>query len=266
MEEHQEKREQKREQLQQLAKESSEAMANLSRNRIPIKEIIELFQNNDPKISPIIRCSESVRADAISRNIQKRDPKWAEYNPASISIVPLLEPKDQSQEEKVSLRPELDKAGIKRITGEVGFHRNYAYFTLLQYITLSKGLPELNKEELLNHFGDSLFPVLDHLAKMEPRPKYMDGGIGSMILDYEIIKYHLRKGRPVIVATWDLKEQVMVGDTKATAIYTLLITGFETKDGQATWEGLCFSPTIPEPGYVTVKSITSGESKCFWYE
>lgn len=230
---------------------------------LPIQELIRLYQANDPKVQPHI---DSI---ALSNDQDRRFfNKFPELADNTISPMALIgQVKLVEGEEKVSLRPEFERVGVKA-TQQVGDTcSTYSAQHLFQYAYLAAGKNPPTTATLMALTGTNgvKVPPLYTLRAMAqynrqrgyPTPKVVSfNGFSSLNekLFFELVKHQLRSKRAVVASN-------------NTNSHAIVIVGFHTTaDGKTIWEYLDSNRVWQDKGYKTTDRITSGSAFSIWFE
>lgn len=262
-------------QLNNRAKEASAVREQL--RKLPAAEIHKMFvdqkTNKNPEIDLLLQVMES-RWGNTRRFQEAKDPAWSNYNFGYQDIMHLIEVKPDDVEEKVSLRSEFERLGVKPTEQERHMCTMYSAQHLAQYVFLKKGAEPPSIENLKTRIrpmwdwtktGMStpsriIIPAIESGNKRlkvlwinGPLPKISD----------EMIKHQIRNGHPCRVSIW---EKIGGGGGS----HAIVVIGFHSKDGVTTWEMLNSNNTNEDGGYTTRpnNSIQHDASQDFsaWFE
>jgi hypothetical protein len=174
----------------------------------------------------------------------------------------LPSPKD----EVFTLRPILEKAGIKAMKQQGNTCTTYAGMYLTQYLHAVAGKKVLSRNEFLDALAkngratsDFLFPheLAKGLTSLHgKKPNWLQIDTRNYRLDTELAKHMLRKGRPLLV-----KESGGTGKM----YHAMLCIGFTTKDGETTFQCIDSNGLHVDNGYRTLAGSICGAS-CVWFD
>lgn len=169
------------------------------------------------------------------------------------------------QDEIVSLRPVLEKAGIKAMKQQGDDCTVYAGMYLTQYWQAVSNRNSINRAEfleLLVKTGRTPAEFLHHyqLAKAigtlhSKKPNVLVINTRNSKLDRELIKHMLRKGRPVLIQADRGAGQKW---------HAILCIGFTTEAGKTTFQCIDSNGLDVDNGYRTETSASN--ATCIWIE
>jgi hypothetical protein len=242
-----------------------EGLAALRATRhLPVKKLHRLYVEQDPKVMPHIR---------LFQHAWDEDMRWYENSPAirakavnPLSIIPLMEVKPLTEEEKVSLRPEFERLGVKAFQQVGDTCSLYSTQHLLQYAFAAAGMKAPSPNELMRLTGTDGVkvptPILIQAATKAsapagkvPHTMQFTGFSGNLStkMFHEMVKHQIRNKRAVQVATAD-------------CTHAIVIVGFHTKDKKTTWEFLNSNRIWQDNGYSTIKGISDITAFSLWFE
>jgi hypothetical protein len=243
--------------------------------KLPAKELHQMIldqpQKNDPEIAIFIESFKLHLENVEKReNWYSKDPHWRKFNLNYFDIAHLMEIKDADVEERVSLRPEFERLGVKAREQEKNLCTMYSAQHLGQYLFLSKEKRPPTIAELKarvapmwnwNTSGGStpceyLIKALEQKMGNRINVVWIQGS-PSIKLTYEVAKHQLRNGHPIRAQVWET-----IGSSGGW--HVVVIVGFHSKNGRTTWEALNSNHTSRDGGYTTYDAISEGFSA--WFE
>lgn len=169
------------------------------------------------------------------------------------------------QDEVISLRPVLEKSGIKAMKQQGNTCTTYAGMYLTQYWQAVTSKKVITRTEFLNVlekvgnpnaeflFDTFLVKALADLQGKKPNVLYIETQNGK--LNRELMKHMLRKGRPIVISESG-------GPGKMS--HELLCIGFTTENGNTTFQCIDSNGLHIDSGYRTAKSYSGG--LCIWFD
>ncbi len=233
-------------------------------NDLPVIKLHRHYVEEKPKIIPHLkllqyRWEQNVRSYDSNSALKARS-----VNP--IFLIPLIEVKALTEEERVSLRPELERLGVKAIQQEGDTSAIYSAQHLLQYAFAGAGMKAPSPNELTKLCGvDGVKATPQTLIKAAAEASKAAGkvphtlefnGVSENIsnkLFLEMVKHQIRNKRLVVVST-------------PSRDHTIVVLGFHTKDRKMTWECLDSNKASKNGGYTTIDDIDNTGAFSLWFE